>query len=246
MCKNPGIMCHWVAGYPDKRGFLQVVSLLDDCPRTEWIEIQLPFSDPMADGSVIMAANHETLGTGFSLSDAFSLLNELNGRLRARLAVMTYANIPLAMGIWKFMKRLKRCGVKGLIVPDLPFDTPEGAELIASSRHCGVSWIPVLSPGMNEDRLEAILRLGAGMVYLTSKLGVTGSASVSGPSPFDMISRIRKQTALPVALGFGIQSVQAVNRLTGVADIAVIGTHLLRLYTRDGYVGVRGFMKDLS
>jgi tryptophan synthase alpha chain len=241
----PELMCHWVAGYPDAKGFSEVVSVLDTHPDTTWLEIQLPFTDPLADGPVIMAANHGVLGSGQRTPDAFDQLDEIRGQRKKKLAVMTYANLPLVMGPDRFMERLVRCGADGLIVPDLPFDTPEGEALIWACKSNDIAWIPVVSPGMKPERLRQLLAFASSMVYVTSKVGVTGS-DVKGLKPaLELVAALRSMTDLPLALGFGIRTAEAIRSLAGLADIAIVGSHLLRLYQADGLEGIARFLEEL-
>lgn len=245
MNRMPSLMCHWVAGYPHARGFSEIVTVLDAHPGTSWLEIQLPFTDPLADGPVIMAANHAVLGSGQRTPDAFDLLDEIRGQRKKKLAVMTYANLPLAMGTDRFMARLVRGGADGLIVPDLPFDSPEGRRLIEVCRSEGVGWIPVVSPGMDPKRLHQMVVLASGMVYVTRKVGVTGGEEIGHDACLELIGKIRCYTDLPVALGFGLRSAEAIRALAGLVDMAIVGSHLLRLYQSAGVGRIARFLGEI-
>jgi len=235
-----------VAGYPDAERFKQAIRAIDGIDAVEWLEIQLPFSDPLADGPVIMAANHAVLRTGASTLSSFALIRELRGKLRCKLALMTYANIPLVMGLERFTTEMNACGAEALIVPDLPYDSPEGEALMTACRQAGIDWIPVFSPGMSGERLKAMLEFCTGFVYVTRKVGITGSESAGQPTAFDLIRQIRQLSKLPVALGFGIQSVATVKQISAWADIAVIGSHLLRLYTDGGLEKMAAFLGEFQ
>ncbi len=241
----PRLMCHWVAGYPDKEGFFAVLSALDAQAAVDWIELQLPFSDPLADGPVILSANHVVLRAGLGTRDVLAMIRERAPQLQKKLAVMTYANLPLVLGLEAFMAEMVACGTKGLIVPDLPFDSPEGQDLIAACRRHGIAWIPVLSPGMGPERLARALEPAAGFVYVTSRVGVTGGAEAGHDAARDLIRKIRTLTDLPIALGFGIRSKEAVRALDGVADMAIVGSHLLRLYQETGLGGIKRFLAEI-
>jgi tryptophan synthase alpha chain len=242
--KGLKIMTHVVAGFPDLQTSLDIVEAMA-AGGADLIEVQLPFSDPAADGPAITKANHRALEKGVRTEDGFTMINRLGKILGVPLLLMTYANIAFRMGWQRFAVRVAGAGAAGMIIPDLPFDTQEGREAVAELSRRSVPLIPVLSPGMSELRLKEALRRASGFAYLTLRVGTTGTVGPTDPNGLAFITRVREATTLPLAAGFGISSPEQVEALQGLADIAVIGSHLIRIYETEGLAGIKGFLGAL-
>ena len=135
------IMAHMVASFPDRAGSLKVARALVD-GGASMIEVQFPFSDPMADGPDIQAACARALSAGFTVSDGFELVGEICSATTVPVYIMSYANLLFAKGIDRFLAETKDAGARGVIVPDLPPDYDEG--LFRSAAGLGLSAVPVL------------------------------------------------------------------------------------------------------
>lgn len=200
------LMAHLVANYPDPSGCLAAAEALVDAG-TAYLEVQIPFSDPSADGPSIMHACAATLEAGFSVDDALHLIDELKGRYPAiPIFVMAYANLVVTPGVDSFVHRLHRAGVQGLIVPDLPFDNDEG--LAADCAGCGnppLVPVPVAAPSMSPERLERMASLGRPYLYAALRTGITGQATEIGNSTREFLERCRCGGS-KILGGFGIRS----------------------------------------
>ncbi len=239
---RPRLMAHVVAGYPDLNASEELVALMA-ASGADLVEIQIPFSDPLADGPTITRANHEALRKGVRPADCFRLVERLRSRVSLPLILMTYANIPYQMGMGRFAEEAAGCGASGAIVPDLPFDEVEGRR----SRRLtveGVHLIPVLSPGMSERRLEPILAKAGGLLYITLRVGITGVFGRAQLGGADFIDRVRKETDLPIAAGFGVSSAAEVSSLGNKVDAVVIGSRVLDIYNSLGPEGVAAFLRE--
>ena len=236
------IMTHVVAGFPDLETTRELVLTMAACG-VSCIEIQIPFSDPLADGPTIMKANQHALDNGVTPEDCFKLAKELSEEVDVPLLFMTYANIPHAMGIENFVRRSAEAGVRGLIIPDLTFDEENYAPV--AEKH-GLCPIQVLSPTMEEGRLREILTHGRGFVYTTLKTGITGAGSSVGQEGIDFVNRVKALSSLPVAAGFGISGPEHVRQVMKVADMAVIGSHVINLFTEQGMEAVATFLKECT
>ena len=150
---NLKLMTHVVAGYPDMETTERLVEVMV-ANGADLVEIQVPFSDPLADGPTILAAGQAALDSGVTPGDCFRLVERLKKKVDVPLLMMTYGNIPYRMGMDVFVRRCCESGVSGLIVPDLPFD--EGSFYVETAKKYGVYPIPVVSPGMQEDRLRGV------------------------------------------------------------------------------------------
>lgn len=234
------LMLHAVAGDPDLETSFELIRLMADSG-ADLLEIQIPFSDPMADGPVIMAANQRALEKGVTPLDCIHLLERLRRHLSIPILIMTYANLPMSMGWNRFFEGFRSAGANGVIVPDLPHDEPlPGRSTAPGSK--GMPMIPVLSPGMKEDRLKEIIHRAPPLLYLTLRVGTTGCSSGVAPQGLSFVQKVRELTSLPLAGGFGIASTKHLLQLRGVVDVAVIGSHLIQLRRQGGFEKVSAFI----
>ena len=223
--KAIGIMTHTVAGYPTLPACERAVTTMDS-HGADFIELQIPFSDPVADGPVILNANHKALDAGMTVRRCFSFARRIHASVSAPLLFITYANIPFTYGIDAFCRDAAASGAAGIIVPDLPYDDAEGL-YEAALRH-GISAVPVISEVTSAERISAIDRIATGFIYVTSRLWVTGGSGMRAGIT-DFLDKARSITEKPLAVGFGIRRTADVSTLVSHADIAVIGSHLLTL-----------------
>lgn len=237
------LMTHVVAGFPDLGKSAAIVETMARAG-ADLIEVQLPFSDPTADGPDITRANHRALLNGVRPEAAWAMISRLAAAVNVPLLVMTYANIPFRMGWGRFADRAAAAGAGGAIIPDLPLDTSDGREALAELGRRSLSLVPVLSPGMSDDRLGDVASRASGFLYLTLRVGTTGAIGPTDPDGLGFIRRVRTVTGRPLAAGFGIASPGQVARLRGLADIAVVGSHLIRVYETAGLPGLKEFLAN--
>lgn len=242
--ERPLLMTHFVAGYPTAAESSVLAKALASAG-ADILECQLPFSDPLADGPSIMQANQLALENGSTPKSGFALLDGLSAQTSCPLIIMSYANIAFRMGWKKFAQACKTAGAYGLIMPDLPLDEggAEFQDLLAAQ---GVHLLPVVSPGMEDERLALVLRKASGFIYATLRSGVTGARSGLESRSLDFLRRIRQHSTLPIAAGFGISDKAQIDSLLGLADIVVIGSHLLDLYQASGLKAVQSFVRALQ
>ena len=237
------LMPHLVLGYPSFDENLKMIRTMVEAG-AEIIELQIPFSEPMSDGPVILRANDLSLKNGTSTSKCLEFCQKVCAEFKDTIFVfMTYYNILFSYGVDKFISRAQQANIQGLIVPDLPPE--EGAEYIESCKNRGMSPIFIFAPTHSEERLRAISEYSQGMVYGVGRKGVTGIKTEFDSSLHGLIERYRKATDLPLALGFGVQEKGDVAALVGSVDIAVIGTKLLSLQEEKGTAAVGEFLKTL-
>lgn len=234
------VMAHLVAGYPDLETSFRLARVLDEAGVSK-IEIQIPFSDPLADGPVIMKACSTALEGGVRVSDCFSLCERIAREVTAPIYVMTYANLPFIRGVPQFVRDSANSGVDGVIIPDLPYDN-EDLGLISSCEKSGISWIQVVSPGMSGQRLEGALSASNTWLYSTLRVGITGTGHSISSDGVAFLKLLSDSTELPIAAGFGISKVEHLQLLMGVADIAVVGSRCMELLDSEGIDGVGRFI----
>lgn len=238
------IMNHIVAGFPSKQISVEMAVEMakagSDC-----IEVQIPFSDPLADGSVIMRANQIALNNGITPIEAFGIAKEISLKVDIPVLIMTYGNVPFRMGADKFAKLCVDAQVFGVIAPDIPFDESFG-QYFAVLEDYGIYNIPVVSPDMDILRLKGAVKNGKGFVYTTLRIGTTGADRQDGVlsnSSGDFIKTIKNETHLPVAAGFGISSVEDFKKLEGRADMGIVGSKLIQIVEQEGVAKCAEFVR---
>jgi tryptophan synthase alpha chain len=219
--EKTGIMTHIVAGYPSFEDNMSLMEIMASAG-VSFIEIQIPFSDPIADGPAILAANQKSLDQGTTVEDCFALAAEAIGRF------MSYYNILFRHGVDRFVKRCAETGIKGLIVPDIPMEEDGGAYYEACRKH-GVAPIMVISPTTGEKRISMMKRYASWFIYCTSRVGITGQADRLSKKLKAYVGSVKKTTDLPVAVGFGIDSPGRAAEVAAYSDIIVIGSRILRI-----------------
>jgi tryptophan synthase alpha chain len=192
------------------------------------VELGVPFSDPMADGPVIQRSSERALKHGVSLETVLGYVAEFRKRDQATgVVVFGYANPIEAMGVERFAERAAAAGVDGVLVVDYP---PEEcgpfAELV---KQRGMDLIFLLAPTSTEERVDRIVRLASGYIYYVSLRGVTGAAHLDVADVAAKVARIKRHTALPVGVGFGIRDGETARAIGAVADAVVIGSRLIQV-----------------
>lgn len=222
------LMCHVVAGFPDTKTCLKLMQGMDRA-KVAAIEVQVPFSDPIADGETIMAANDVALEQDMTVKRTFDLIQEArDSGVSCDIFIMTYIQKAQHYGIIDFCEAARAAGVKGLIIPDLPYDSSEYQTLIAETGRRGLDLIPVLSPGMSLERLSAILKNKAPHLYVTSQRGITGNAYHAGAELNHFVGTVRKTSNAQVMIGFGIRDKKDVRDALKIGDVAVIGSAVIK------------------
>jgi len=190
------------------------------------IELGMPFTDPMADGPAIQASSLRALKTGMTLKKSLRLVSEFRkGDNETPIILMGYYNPIYSYGVPAFLKDAKAAGVDGLIVVDLPPEEDE--ELCLPALKAGLNFIRLATPTTDDKRLPAVLANTSGFVYYVAITGITGSASADSSVVGEAVARIKRHTALPVCVGFGIRTPDAAHAIAERADGAVVGTALI-------------------
>jgi tryptophan synthase alpha chain len=237
------LMTHLVLGYPSFAVNRQVVNGMA-AAGVELIELQIPFSEPVADGPVIARACQESIAQGTTVEECLSFAAEMAGsHPKVFFLLMTYYNIVFRLGEDVFLDRARRARVRGLIVPDLPIE--EGADFFRAVRRVGIDPIQIFAPTSTRERLHELEEYADGFIYCVARRGVTGAATSFGPEFDTYLARCRAATDLPLAVGFGIRSREDVDHLLGKADIAVIGSAMIRVVEERGPEAVGPFLAGL-
>jgi tryptophan synthase alpha chain len=191
------------------------------------IELGVPFSDPMADGPVIQRASDRALRRGVGLDRVLAFVREFRATNQATpVVLMGYANPIEAMGCARFVEEAQQAGVDGVLVVDYP---PEECESFAALvRGHGMDLIFLLAPTSSDTRIRQVARLASGYLYYVSLKGVTGAGHLDLAEVAEKIPRIRRETALPVGVGFGIRDAATARAVAKIADAVVIGSAIIQ------------------
>ena len=210
------------AGHPDLETTREIVLALA-AKGSHIIEIGIPFSDPIADGPIIQKSSFQALQHGYSFADYIDLIRQIRRETEVGLVFMTYVNPVLSYGLEKLDQEGVEAGLDGLLISDL---TPEEYSRMEPLQT--LDTIFLAAPTSSDQRLQKILEVSRGFVYLVARTGVTGSQSdVEALVPKTM-ERLRRYTQLPIAVGFGITSAQDVSKVWQYADAAVVGSAIVR------------------
>jgi tryptophan synthase alpha chain len=197
------------------------------------IELGMPFTDPMADGPAIQAANLRSLGNGTTTLDILMMANEFRERHpEVPLVLMGYANPMLRRGPEWFAKEVRGCGVDGVICVDLAPE--EDLDLGPALRAEGVDLIRLATPTTDEARLPTVLGGASGFLYYVSVAGITGKQQAAVDSIEQAVSRLKRSTELPIAVGFGVRTPEQARAIARVADGVVVGSALVEIVGQHG------------
>ncbi|HEX4571723.1 MAG TPA: tryptophan synthase subunit alpha [Dongiaceae bacterium] len=220
-----GLVTFVTAGDPDPKTSLALVKALPGAG-ADVIELGMPFTDPMADGPAIQASSLRALAAGQTMKKTLQLVRDFRCEEQATpIVLMGYYNPIYQYGVAKFLKDARAAGVDGLIVVDLPPEEDE--ELCLPAKAAGLHFIRLATPTTDDKRLPAVLRNTAGFVYYVAIAGITGTRSAADADIVRAVTRLKRHTDLPVAVGFGIRNADQAAAVAKVADGAVVGSALV-------------------
>jgi tryptophan synthase alpha chain len=239
--RRAALMPYLMGGFPDRDGSLRVAEACVEAG-ADLVELGIPFSDPLADGPAIHAAATRALAAGASPESSLELCEAIAER--APVVLMVYANTLLARGLESFCRAAADAGACGLIVPDLPYDEAAGARVACDAE--GLALVPLVAPSTTDQRLRQIAADARGFVYAVSVAGTTGERDELPPELGATVERIREETSLPVAVGFGISTEQQARRVADVADGVIVGSRIVRAAEEGGADAVREVVASLA
>jgi tryptophan synthase alpha chain len=236
---RPALVGFLTAGFPNRRGFREnVAAVASAC---DVVEIGVPFSDPMADGSTIQRASFAALADGVTLPWILEEIAALPRPRSAPFLLMSYLNPLLAYGLERLPKAAAQAGVSGFIVPDLPYE--ESGDLKSALEREGLALVQMVTPVTPEPRLKMLCGAAQGFVYAVTMTGTTGKSAEIPDGVLDYMDRVKRCSAVPVCAGFGIRSRAQVTRFAKHVDGVVIGSALVETLERGG--DVREFLYSL-
>jgi tryptophan synthase alpha chain len=236
------LMTHLVLGYPSFDASEKIIEIMVEAG-VDLMELQIPFSEPIADGPVILSANQKALAQGVKVRQCLDFAEKVARRFQIPFLFMTYYNILFKFGVRAFAEQMAQRGICGSIVPDLPPE--EGTEYLEAMKQNQLSPIFIFSPTTSDQRMEYLNTFAKGFIYCVARKGVTGEETRFSHELTGYLQRCRRATNLPLAVGFGIKNKQDVDFLTGKAEIAVIGSETIRLIDEQGVEAVGPFIRGL-
>ena len=222
----PFITC----GDPDLETTKKIIKELAE-NGADLIELGIPFSDPTAEGPVIMEANIRALANKITTDDVFKMVSEVSSKVDIPLVFMTYANVVYSYGIERFFKRCNETGICGIILPDVPFEEKAEFEDLASEYE--VEFVSMIAP-TSEDRIDIIAENAKGFIYIVSSLGVTGTRSEFTNNLKDLVERVKSKTDIPCAVGFGISTPEQAAEMANISDGAIVGSAIVKVIAEHG------------
>lgn len=211
------------------------------------LEIGVPFSDPLAEGPTIEKASYRALASNTTTDDVFSLVKRIRENYDLPIILMLYVNLIYKYGIECFMRKCSEVGVDGLIIPDLPYEEVEEVKGLAHDRNLLI--INLVAPTTKSVRLKRIVNESEGFIYCVSSLGVTGERKNITTNLNDFYDRLRKETDLPLSLGFGLSNKEQIDRIEGNWDGYIVGSAIVNIiaqYGKEAPTHVGNFIKSLK
>jgi tryptophan synthase alpha chain len=234
-----------MAGDPDPAVSLAVMQGLP-AAGVDVIELGLPFTDPMADGPTIQLAGQRALEGGMTVDKTLDMVRAFRkGDAKTPIVLMGYYNPIYSRGVDRFLAEATDAGIDGLIIVDLPPE--EDSELCIPAQKAGLNFIRLATPTTDDRRLPAVLQNTSGFVYYVSITGITGAGAAVAGDVGPEVARIKRQTDLPLVVGFGITTPKAARAIAAVADGCVVGSAIVkRIGDGAAPAEVLAFVKSLA
>ena len=235
------------AGFPSQQECIDAITAMVE-GGVDAIEIGFPYSDPVMDGPIIQAAADLSLGQGTGAREVFSTLAAIT-HMGTPAVVMTYWNPIERYGVENFAHSIAQAGGSGVITPDLTIE--EAQPWRAAVKKEGINSIFVVAPSTKDDRLEQVTAECSGFIYAASLMGVTGTRTTVSTSARDLVSRVRKVSSTPVAVGLGVSTKEQAHEVAQYADGVIVGSAFIRLLQEsqsmgEGLIRVRELAQSLA
>jgi tryptophan synthase alpha chain len=242
--EHKALVAYVTVGYPTVESTLEIVPILAEFG-CDIVELGIPFSDPLADGTTIQEASFQALQAGVTPQTCLDVAAYIREKTDVPLVFMTYYNPVLHYGLETFCQACSKAGVDGMIVPDLPPD--ESVDLDNATLKEELDLIFLLTPTSTTERVRLIVEKSRGFVYMVSLLGVTGTRDSLPDGLGDFVRRVRRETSKPLCVGFGISTAEQAQQVGQIADGVIIGSRLVQLLRDDSppYEWVKSFVREL-
>lgn len=244
-----GLMTHIVVGYPNLQASYDLIMTMAEAG-ADFIELQIPFSDPLADGPTMMKAATAALEGGVRVADSFELMQKVSKKITIPLLFMGYYNTVFCYSVEKFCQDAAQAGASGLIFPDMPLDEEPQEHFFEQAKKNDLINIRFISPASTLSRIKLNTDQAPGFLYCFSRYGVTGSREDLDPRLPQYLQKVAKYASCPLAVGFGISQPKHIRQIAPYADIAIVGSKILQLYDElpasKKLSGIRDFIQELK
>ena len=236
------VVGHIMAGYPSFDENITMASLMAE-GGVDLVELQMPFTEPIADGPTFALASQTVAAEGIRVSDYFALMQRILVQSAVPVVAMGYYNWPYSMGLQHFAQTLHESGAMGWIIPDLPIE--EATPLRSASQALGLASVFMMTPTDSAERLSEIGSMAEGFSYCALRRGVTGQKTVIDESTARFLGRCRQASSLPLAAAFGVESGSDVDLLKEHTDMVIVGSALLRVWQSQGSKGFSRLVHEI-
>lgn len=240
--KRAALVPYVTAGFPDPAATVPVLEAAADAG-ADVLELGIPFSDPLADGPTIQRSSFLALERGMTVGKVLDALRTFRARRSTPVVLMTYLNPVLRRGLQRFCREAVDAGADGVLLTDLPVGVDPAME--EAVRSAGLDWIRLIAPTTLPARAAEVAAGGSGFLYYVSRTGVTGARRELRAELADEIAALRRQTSLPIAVGFGISTVEQARAVAAVADGVVVGSAMVAKLEAEGVDGAAAFLASL-
>lgn len=236
---------YFTAGFPNPNDTVQIIKDLEDSG-VDFIEIGLPFSDPLADGPTIQVSSTTALKNGMTTNRLFAQLKDIRSSVKIPLIIMGYFNPILQYGVERFCEKCRDTGIDALIIPDLPVDVYNDQYRKTFEKY-GLINIFLITPQTSEERIMFIDSVSSGFIYMVSSASVTGSTKGFGNETKDYFRRISAMNLKnPQIIGFGINNAETFKQATEFARGAIIGSAFVKHLAEKGTSGIPDFVNSIK
>lgn len=243
--KKKALVAFVVLGDPDENRSLQIIKAVVD-GGADILEFGIPFSDPLADGPTIQAANNRALDKGINTDKAFSIIRKVRKFTEKPIGLLVYYNLIIQKGLDDFYREARKAGVDSILVADLPVEEA-GNALKTAGKH-RISQVFIVSQLTSIKRIKQITGKSSGFVYAVARLGVTGARGELKNTALELVKRIKANTRLPVFAGFGISKPEHVKRIVKAgADGAIVGSAIVKLIeNKASLTKIRAYVAEMK
>jgi tryptophan synthase alpha chain len=222
---RPSLIAYVTCGDPDLATTRDIVFSAINAG-ADVIELGVPFSDPVADGPVIQRASQRALENGTRLADVLDLARDIRNQSDAGLIIFSYFNPVLRFGLQRFAEAAQAAGVDGALITDLTVE--EAGDYLDAMRGHNLATVFLAAPTSTDQRLRVIAQASTGFIYAVSRTGVTGQQQQLAADARQLVTRLRKFTKLPIAVGFGISNAEQFRAVGEFADAVVVGSAIVQ------------------
>ncbi len=239
--RRAALIPYLTAGYPTPALSLEALQLVE-AVGADFVEVGVPFSDPLADGPTIQRSTQAALDQGMSVPRVLEQVHQ--AALRIPVVIMTYLNPVLAYGLERFVADAHAAGASGLLLTDFPADADPQVEAVVA--RSPLALIRLIAPTTTAERLARAVAGASGFLYLISRLGVTGTRDAVPPDLARHVARVRAVSTLPLAVGFGISTPAQARATAQLADGVVVGSAIVEALGAGGLAAVERLVRDLA